>query len=120
VAQLALAGTDLAPMAKAGVEVLDRGDGYALVLATDGLAPAPDGMYYEGWLRSVGGDSVSIGTFHLREGDGIVVLWSGVSIEDFPTLTITLRYVAPAEVPEAGSGGEGEPVLVGSLDDATA
>jgi len=116
VAQLALAGTDLAPMAKAGVEVLDRGDGFALVLVTDGLAPAPDGMYYEGWLRSVAGDSVSIGTFHLRDGDGTVVLWSGVAIDDFPTLTITLRAVPPREAAEPGSGGEGEPVLVGSLD----
>jgi hypothetical protein len=120
VAQLALAGTDLAPMAKAGVEVLDRGDGYALVLATEGLAPAPDGMYYEGWLRSAGGDSVSIGTFHLRGGDGTVVLWSGVAIDDFPTLTVTLRDVPPGGVAEAGSGGEGDPVLVGSLDEATA
>lgn len=88
VAQLALAGTDLAPAATAAVDVFDRGAGYALILKTSGLDPAPDGGYYEGWLSSVDDVAVSVGTFHMRGGDGTVVLWSGVAIADFPLLTV--------------------------------
>lgn len=105
VAELALAGTALAPDARAEVDVFDRGAGYALLLDTTGLAPASDDSYYEGWLRSGSGDQVSIGTFHMRSGDDTVVLWSGVPIEDFPELVVTHQTIAstaPGETVMAG------------------
>lgn len=91
VAQLALVGTEAAPTAHAVVDVFDRGAGYAFILRTEGLDPAPDGEYYEGWLSSTVGGDVSIGTFHMRGGDGTVVLWSGVDVADYPLLFVTRR-----------------------------
>ena len=90
VGQLDLVGNELAPAASAVVDVFDRGAGYALILEMSGLDPAPAGGYYEGWL-SPDADAdigVSVGTFHMRGGDGVVVLWSGVAIDEFPQLVV--------------------------------
>jgi hypothetical protein len=107
VAELVLVGTDLAPEAAATVEVFDRGAGYALILDTSGLAPAEGAEYYEGWLRSAAGDEVSVGTFHMRGGDDTVVLWSGVPIEEFPTVVVTREKV--------GGAVTGDEVMTGTI-----
>jgi hypothetical protein len=60
-------------------------------------------------VRSDDGDLVSIGTFHLRGGAAMVTLWSGVPLEDYPTLTVTLQREG------AGTDSSGEVVLRGSL-----
>ncbi len=88
-ADVQLAGTELAPSASATGNVVDRGAGYAIRLDMDGLPPAPDGSYYEGWLRADDGEMVSVGTFHMRGGDGSVVLWSGVRVAEYSTLVVT-------------------------------
>ena len=88
-AAVTLSGTALAPDATASGLIFDRGAGYSIRLHVDGLSPAPQGEYYEGWLQSIGGDLVSVGTFHMRGGDGSVVLWSGVGLDDYPTLLVT-------------------------------
>ena len=88
-ATVSLTGTELAPAASATGLIFDRGAGYSIRLHVDGLAPAPTGEYYEGWLQSPTGDQVSVGTFHMRGGDGTVVLWSGVAVEGYPTLLVT-------------------------------
>lgn len=106
-AEMVMVGTDAAPGARATVEVFDRGAGYALILDTAGLAPAPVGTYYEGWLRAESGEAVSVGTFHMRGGDDTVVLWSGVPVEAFPTLVVTRQ--------DAGDATPGAEVLTGSL-----
>jgi hypothetical protein len=46
---------------------------------------------YEAWLRKDADVGVSAGTFHLRGGDGELELWAGVSIEDYPLVTVTLQ-----------------------------
>lgn len=107
VAQLTVVGTELAPEAAAAVDVFDRGAGYALILRTTGLEPAPAGGYYEGWLNSDDDVAVSIGTFHMRGGDGTVVLWSGVAVADFPLLTVS-RHTAH-------SAGDDAVVMSGTL-----
>jgi len=89
VADVALVGTALVPAASASGDVVDRGAGYAIRLKMAGLPPAPDGSYYEGFLRAADGEMVSVGTFHMRGGDGAVVLWSGVRIAEYPTLVVT-------------------------------
>jgi hypothetical protein len=89
VADVQLTGTELAPDASASGHVVDSGAGYAIRLSMDGLAPAPEGEYYEGWLRADDGAMVSVGTFHMRGGDGSVVLWSGVRIAEYDTLVVT-------------------------------
>jgi hypothetical protein len=107
VAEFSVRGTSAAPDAAADVEVFDRGAGYALILQTRGLAPAPDGSFYQGWLRSPAGEQVSVGTFHMRGGDDIVVLWSGVPLSGYPTLVVTRH--------DAGGSVAGEEVMVGAL-----
>jgi Anti-sigma-K factor rskA, C-terminal len=100
-ATVTLTGTELAPGAAGAGSVLDRGAGYSIRLQVDGLAPAPAGVYYEGWLRSDDGDLVSVGTFHMRGGDGTVTLWSGVAMEGYPTLIVTTQHEGADEGPGA-------------------
>ena len=87
---LELAGTPLAAQARAGVELADTPSGVELVLDVTGLAPAPPGTYYEGWVAGRRG-WVSIGTFHLRRGTEDVVLWSGVALADYPRVVVTIQ-----------------------------
>ncbi|MGH9270988.1 MAG: anti-sigma factor, partial [Ilumatobacteraceae bacterium] len=88
---VAIAGTELQPGARAEATVEVLANGVAIRLAIDGLPPAPPGQYYQGWVRSDDGELVSVGTFHQRGGGGLVTLWSGVGIDDYPTLTVTLQ-----------------------------
>jgi hypothetical protein len=48
-----------------------------------------DGQFYQAWLRSVDGNRlVAVGTFHTGND---VILWAGVKLQDFPTLTVTIE-----------------------------
>ncbi|MFK7917076.1 MAG: anti-sigma factor [Ilumatobacter sp.] len=95
---LALAATDVEPGASGSAGVRTTPDGTRIVLETTGLPPAPEGFYYEAWLRTGPDVGVSAGTFHLRGGgDRSIELWAGVSIEDYPLLTVTLQPEAMAE-----------------------
>lgn len=98
---VALAGTDLAPDASAEASVLDTPLGTRMVLDVSNLAPAPPGSYYEAWLRESAEVGVSAGTFHLRGGDGDIELWAGVSLAEYPLITVTLQ-----EEGEVGSSGQ--------------
>jgi hypothetical protein len=110
--EVALIGTDLAPEASADALVADTPLGTVLHLDVTGLEGAPEGSYYEVWLRQEGddGDAVSAGTFHLRGGDGEIELWAGVTPEQYPVVTVTLQ--------EEGGGAEssGQVVLRGRVD----
>ena len=69
-----------------------RGAGFSISIHVAGLPPAPEGEYYEGWLHDTQtGDWVSVGTFHMRGGDGRVVLWSGVPLGRYKELVVTVR-----------------------------
>jgi hypothetical protein len=105
----AIEGTDLDPGAAATAEVNELGAGVAIRLDIHDLEPAPDGFYYQGWVRNAEDESVTVGTFHMRAGDATVTLWSGVDINEYSTLTVTLQ--------EEGAGPEssGEVVLRGSI-----
>jgi hypothetical protein len=107
--QFSIAGTELDSDATATAEVADLPNGAAIQLDVENLDPAPEGFYYQGWVRSEAGETVTIGTFHMRGGDGTVTLWSGVDVAAYPTLTVTLQ--------EEGAGPEssGEVVLRGSI-----
>jgi hypothetical protein len=67
---VALAPTELQPGASGRVELTARPDGTVIVIETTGLPPAPEGTYYEAWLRTGPEFGVSPGTFHLRGGGG--------------------------------------------------
>lgn len=105
-----LAGTELAPEASAEVTLTDTLSGVEIELDVTGLEPAPPGFYYQAWVRNENG-AVTIGTFHARGGGDGIVLWSGVDVADYPTITVTLQ--------QEGDGAEssGQVVLKGSIED---
>lgn len=106
--ELALDGTDLAPEASGVVEIVDTPNGTVLLLDVSGLPPAPEGSYYEAWVRQDANVGVSAGTFHLRGGGGEIELWAGVTTEDYPLFTITIQD-------EADPVSSGQVVLRGLL-----
>ena len=85
-----IAGTDLAPAATADVRIVETPAGIILRLNVTGLDPAEPGTYYQGWVVSGEGE-VSVGTFHMRGGDGFVAFWSGVDLDDYPELIVSLQ-----------------------------
>lgn len=88
--EVAVAGTELAPEASAVATVDERGSGVAIELDVTGLPPAEPGTYYQAWVKGAEG-LVAVGTFHMRGGDDTVDLWSGVPVDRYPTLTVTLQ-----------------------------
>ena len=90
-AVVTLAGTELEPDAAGRASIAPMDSGFEIELDISGLPPAPVGTYYQGWLRNQDGDAVTIGTFHGREGTDDIILWSGVDIADYPTLTVTIQ-----------------------------
>ncbi len=105
---LAMTGTDLEPAASGTAAVRPTGSGWWIRLELADLPPAPEGSYYEGWVWNDHGEGVSIGTFHLRDGDGDpVILWSGVAMEDYPSIWVTL------EPEEEGPEASGQVVMTG-------
>lgn len=109
--QVALQGSDLVPGASATAEVERLDEGLRVVLRVTDLPPAEPGTYYQGWVRNDEGQAVTIGTFHVRGGDGEVELWAGVTDETYPTITVTLQQEG------AGAESSGVVVLSGSADD---
>jgi Anti-sigma-K factor rskA len=109
VADVVLMATDLSPGARAEGDVADAGAGFSINIDVSGLPPAPIGEYYEGWLHDAQTDDwVSVGTFHMRDGDGRVVLWSGVPLDRYNELVVT------SEV-EGSTGGHGDILLEGQF-----
>jgi hypothetical protein len=106
--EVALAGTEEAPAATADVRLSDEPAGVRVVLEVSGLAPAPEGTFYEAWLVGEAG-KVSAGTFHLRGDQAEIDLWLGVEVEGYDALTVTRQPVA------GGSLAEGVVVLRGEL-----
>jgi hypothetical protein len=104
----AVAGTELAPNASGVATVEETGSGVAIELDVSGLPPAEPGTYYQAWVKGPDG-LVTVGTFHMRGGDDHVDLWSGVPLDRYPTLTVTLQ--------EEGAGQEssGRVVLSGEV-----
>ncbi|WP_433017727.1 anti-sigma factor [Kribbella sp. CA-294648] len=106
--EVAMAGTSLASEASAKARVKETPSGVEFQLDVKGLPPAPNGSYYQGWVRGDEGQ-VTIGTFHLRGGSDDVVLWSGVSSQSYRKLTVTLQNAA------GGAASSGQVVLVGEI-----
>ena len=105
---VAMAGTRLAPGATATAKLHATPSGLAIELDVSGLAPSPPGFYYQAWMKGPRG-LVTIGTFHLWGGPGIVELWSAVSLTDYPTITVTRE-------PEDGNpASSGQVVLTNHL-----
>ncbi|MGX7826488.1 anti-sigma factor [Actinokineospora sp. 24-640] len=103
----ALSATDNAPGAGAEGTLRRTPSGLEIVLDVRGLPPAPEGAYYQAWLKGDDG-SVTIGTFHARRGGDDVVLWSGVEdVDRYGSVTVTLQKEGE------GHSSSGVVVLVG-------
>jgi hypothetical protein len=102
---VALEPTDLAPTASGNAVMIKTDSGWKIELDVTGLPRLDGGRFYQGWLRSADGVLVPIGTFN--EGTD-VVLWSGVSPDAFPTLTVT------REEADGNQDSSGQRVLVGT------
>src|SRR5262245_5990059 len=92
--QFALTGTQLSPTASAWATVEPQPAGVSIKLDVKGLPPAKQGTYYEAWVGGTEGE-VTVGTFHMRGGDGWIYLWSGVDPHEYPTLNVTLEDEGP-------------------------
>jgi hypothetical protein len=103
-----ITGTELAPTASAVATVEETGSGVAIELDVTGLPPAAPGTYYQAWLKGPDG-LVTVGTFHMLDGDDTVELWAGVPLERYPTLTVTLQDEG------AGQESSGRVVLSGEV-----
>jgi hypothetical protein len=88
--QVEVAGTELAPDASGTATVENTPSGVRIHLDVRGLPPAEPGTYYQAWVKGPNG-LVTVGTFHVREGDDTVELWSGVELDEYPTLTVTIQ-----------------------------
>lgn len=108
VVAVAMGGTPEAPGARATADIVETPLGTRISFAVTGLAPAPEGSYYEAWLRQSPEVGVSAGTFHLRGGDGVIELWAGVGLDDYPMVTVTLQREG------GGAASSGLVVLRGS------
>jgi len=95
--EVAMPGTDLAPLATSTVAGWNTDAGTRLLVAVEGLDPAPAGYVYELWL-SQGPLHISAGTF---SASGEIELWSGVTRADFPRLWVTLEPLDENESPSA-------------------
>jgi hypothetical protein len=82
---------------------VSTGSGLSISLTIDGLPPAEPGTFYQAWMRGDIG-SIPIGTFHAREGDGPIELWSGVDVADYPLMTVTIQ--------EEGAGPESSGIVL--------
>ena len=110
--EFAMAGTDLAGSASADGTFDETDSGLEITLDIRGLPAAPDGFFYEAWMRTENDDApdlTAIGTFHMRGGDSTVTLWSAVDTDTHPIITVTLQELG------AGPESSGEVVLRGSL-----
>ena len=103
--QFALTATELAPGAEGTAEVTPEKSGLRIELNATGLPRRDNGEFYQAWLRNDEGQTIPIGTFH--DGND-VVLWAGVSLKDYPELTIT------QEEADNNQASSGDKVLGGS------
>ncbi|HZM41608.1 MAG TPA: anti-sigma factor [Acidimicrobiales bacterium] len=104
-----IAGTEMAPDASAVATVDAKPAGVAIVLDVHGLPPAAPGTYYQAWVEG-GAGKVTVGSFHMRGGDGWIYLWSGVEAARYPMLQVTLEHEGD------GEQASDDVVLVGSID----
>jgi hypothetical protein len=80
--------------------------GWRIELDATGLPRLDKGRFYEAWMRNDAGTLVPVGTFNESRN---VVLWSGVSPRDYPTLTVT------EEQADGNQASSGQRVLTGIL-----
>jgi hypothetical protein len=100
-----LAATELSPGAHGSVDITRNDGGFRLTLDAAGLPGLPEGSVYQAWMKDRAGALVPIGTF--SSSDETITLWSGVSPEDYPLVTVTIEPL------DGDLGSSGRVVLAG-------
>ena len=110
-ASIDIVGTDLAPGIVGNGGITSEQSGVRIDFSVKGLPRRDGDEFYQGWLKNCAGTLlVPIGTYHeLDDATG----WAGVSVDDFPVLTVTRETVAPPK--DAAQGSSGEVVVSGAL-----
>lgn len=101
-----LTSTGLVADVSGEIEITSFDSGLRIDLAAPGLPRRDDGAFYEGWLRTVDGDLIPVGTFH--DGDD-VTMWAGVAFDRVEAFTITLENAVAGD--DIGQASSGEVVL---------
>jgi hypothetical protein len=105
--EAALTATAAEPAARASVGVRQNSSGFRISMNVTGLPALPPAEYYQAWLKNGAGSLVPVGTF--SAGTGPITLWSGVSPENYPTMTVTI------EAADNDQASSGRLVLVGEV-----
>ena len=106
----------LAAGSSGNADITSVASGVRIDFSVKGLPRRDGDDFYEGWLKNCAGTAlVPIGTYHdLDKATG----WAGVSIDDYPVLTVTREHVAPPK--DAAQGSSGEVVVSGKLKECPA
>lgn len=101
---LTLTGTDLAPGVGGTATLTSHPSGVEIQLAVPGLPERTGGEFYQVWVKTCDGSLlVPAGSFHdLTDAVG----WVGVSMDDYPVVTVTKEVATGGKDPSQGSSGE--------------
>lgn len=115
-ARFEITGTDLAPTVRGSATATSFASGVQIHVAVPGLPRREGGEFYQMWLKNcIGSHLVPAGTFHeITDAIG----WAGVSLADFPIVTVTREVVAGPT--DALQGSSGEVVAKGQIADCPA
>lgn len=97
-----LVPTGLVDEVGGSIEMRSFDSGLRIDLDAASLPRRDGGQFYEGWLRTVDGLLVPVGTF--RGGES-VVLWAGVDRRAIVSFAITLEEAEPPDSADHGSSG---------------
>ncbi|MFT3854319.1 MAG: anti-sigma factor [Ilumatobacteraceae bacterium] len=102
--QLTLTGTDLAPGISGTATVTPHPSGVEIRLDVPGLPNRSGGEFYQAWVKTCDGSLlVPAGSFHdLTDAIG----WVGVSMDEYPIVTVTQEVAVAGQDPAQGSSGK--------------
>ena len=110
-ASIDITGTDLAPGITGNADITSLQSGVRIEFSVKGLPRRDGDDFYQGWVKNCAGTLlVPIGTYHDLDD---VTGWAGVSMDDYPLLTVTREHVAAPK--DAAQGSSGEVVVSGAF-----
>ncbi len=110
-ASIDITGTDLAPGISGNADITSLQSGVRIEFSVKGLPRRDGDDFYQGWVKNCAGTLlVPIGTYHDLDD---VTGWAGVSMDDYPLLTVTREHVAAPK--DAAQGSSGEVVVSGAF-----
>jgi hypothetical protein len=99
-----LSGTDLAPSAAGSARLRTETSGIRIDLDVNGLPDRVGGDFYQVWLKNCAGTLlIPAGSYHNLDN---VVAWAGVSLADFPLITVTEETAVGGKDPAQGTSGK--------------